>query len=37
MKRSIALLAIIAAALFALFAVSTPSAFAKAQPLLTPH
>jgi kumamolisin len=37
MKRSIALLAIVAAALFALFAVSTPSAFAKAQSLLTPH
>jgi kumamolisin len=37
MKRSIALLTIIAAALFALFAVSTPSAFAKAQSLLTPH
>jgi len=37
MKRSIALLTIIAAALFALFAVSAPSAFAKAQSLLTPH
>jgi subtilase family serine protease len=37
MKRSIALLAIVAAALFALSAVSTPSAFAKAQPLLTTH
>jgi subtilase family serine protease len=37
MKRSIALLAIAAAALFALFAVSTPSALAKAQPVLTTH